>query len=573
MATGDLLAHDFTIGSAERRFGKFVDAIREQRVVPLLGAGVSAQRIDTAKDLVAKLADLFKQEKRIPKPSKSDSLARVAELAIRVHGYAKTCQTLKIPSWADKAPAPAHRYLAMLAADGMIDEIISTNYDCCIEKAWKGLGRNDGPFVITNSMELNGSRPRWNGSRLYLYKINGCAANLKRAMGNGSDKEEAAAEKILLTDTQLQGFGKRDERRWVRDLLRDRTRSRTLLLSGFGSDEPQVWHVIRLILEELTLLKNGSKNAHSEGAEPTPRLWVSLHGNHLPFHILTALADEAELRGRKPLKDGENAGFDNIFSQIDATFFGLACDQKLDAGAFWRKVWLEVLKRNLEDREGPVATVFVRSMVGRHPRHRFPGDAKFFAGWKKIVKEVFDHIPLDEPPGWDEPSGSKENQQGVPGAPGIAWAEDRYLTVLEEPEFWTVLVLSTFHKIYSEGEDARPIEIESFPFEHVPTIGVTREQLRISGVSSVGPHSVLARLEEDDSKEQQKQVIMHISTELLNYLHLSPGVFARCDNDKDFLECVKTVLRSFFCRDAFNCARQEEHEKRSQWRMRDNENG
>ena len=456
MVNPELDASRVAAGSAQERLDLLVHAVYQRRVVPIIGSGVSANAVPASPKLISKLKDLLKQLDFLPRKGSKLSLPGLAEIAIRRHSHVRVCRVLGIAEWKDKRPAPAHRYLAMLAADGVIDEMITTNYDCCLENAWKALGRKDGLVVVSDAAELHQARPRWNDAHLVLFKINGCAKKLSKSTSPKNDPdpaEEEAARKILLTDTQLLGLERRDERRWVRDLLRDRTRSRTLLFSGFGSDEPQVWHVVRLILEELAALRSARKNGGNENGEKTPpRLWAALYDDVLPFYLLTTLADEAELRGRFPLKDGSNDGFDNIFSQADAALFGLAEGEKLDAGAFWRRIWLEVLRRSLRDDEGPVARCFVRASLGHTVPPPGPEVAGLLRLWSEVVGEAFESLPLDEPVDNDGKKLWEQPEPQASGAPGVAWAEDRYVTTAEEPEFWAAGVLLALH-VREEGMD------------------------------------------------------------------------------------------------------------------------
>ena len=429
------------------RLKGLVDAVFERRAVPLLGAGVSDLRLSSKKDLMPGLARLL-EHSFFGKPTEKDSLGTAAELAIYVRGHAHVCRELEIASWAPKPPAPAHRYLAMLAADGFIDEMITTNYDCCIENAWKALKLGEDHLdVVTDATELHQPRPRWCHCPR-LYKINGCASKLA---GVDDEKFPKAAEQILLTDTQLQGFRNGQERRWVRDLLRDRTRSRTLVLSGFASDEPQVWHVVRLILEELSALKEKVPNNKKDTKSVNPpRIWVAFYSRNIPFHLLTVLLEEAEIRNRQPLRRQPNHNLDNIFSAIDKGNFSPNGSHKgLDAGVFWRFVWRKVLQRTLSDPQGPVAKRFVAAMTGRSPCQRGREEDRVSQAWKGAVERTFEAIPLGEPTEWakKEKDCEPEAIESSPGGPGITWASEksknhgRYIAVHRHPEYWINVVL------------------------------------------------------------------------------------------------------------------------------------
>ncbi len=66
----------------------------------------------------------------------NSSLPQLAEVGVNLWGYKDVCEILQIEKFADLKPLNAHRYLAYLAREEIIAEIITTNYDCCIEKAF-----------------------------------------------------------------------------------------------------------------------------------------------------------------------------------------------------------------------------------------------------------------------------------------------------------------------------------------------------------------------------------------------------------------------------------------------------
>ncbi len=374
----------------------------------------------------------------------------------------------------------------MLAADGFIEEMITTNYDCGIEAAWKALAPRSGPRheerlrVVTRPTGMDRPRPRWQQAAPILYKINGCAGELKAAIEREQYDPRAAqeaAERILLTESQIQGFRGAGDRQWVRDLIRDRTRSRVLVLSGFGSDEPQVWHLIRAVQEELAALAgrtDGTSDAsrdhrpydndpHRE-ADKRPRMWAVLYGQKIPFHILSALLDEADIRDlrRRDACSSEGRKAERRFL-LDNFFSGYAAEQfrarpwsggRLDAGDFWRWVWTKTLERSLEDREGRVAQTFVQAVLGRPPRAADPEARTLFELWASLVKNYFFEIPLDEPRTLSACSRwHLRCEKDAPGAPGMAWDGTRYLPVHEEPTYWTQVALLAAVKAEELGRD------------------------------------------------------------------------------------------------------------------------
>lgn len=175
------------------------------------------------------------------------SMDRLAEIHEWLLGEEKTCDVIDIEKFAFLDPRAAHQYLAYLARDGLITEIISTNYDCCIERAFKKSflfdDANNHPIAVIRDLleyrKYGGKLKTPDSPRksiLHLYKINGCASN-----------DSSSASRIILTERQLQNF--RDEK-WVEDMLKDRARRRNLLFCGFGSEEPQVRHTALGISKE-----------------------------------------------------------------------------------------------------------------------------------------------------------------------------------------------------------------------------------------------------------------------------------------------------------------------------------
>ncbi len=532
MSWGDVAAADVVGERFEDRFGRFVDAVYEHRVVPLVGAGVSADRIPQAKDLVGELAPLVdKQCFGDPEGGGDVSFSRVAEIAMRARGAGSVCQALGIAQWETIEPTQAHEYLAMLVADGFIDQIITTNYDCGIERAWDALnirGGHDQIHVITGARELHHRRGA-HGRHWSLYKINGCAS---RATAN--------PESILLTQSQLDGFQGGHERRWVRDLLRDRARSRTLVLSGFGSDEPQVWHVVRLILEELGALQ-GTSSSGGAGKDPpgeeeneVPRPWAALYGDRIPFHLLMVLADEAALRGLTPLRDKSGHKFDNVFSSADGRHVDRACSSKLDAGAFWRRVWIDVLKKTLVDPDGPVAQAFVRLATGHRPRGR-SDEASWWKLWKAAVEEVArtDGLAL------------ASTSRAHSGNHCLAWAGGRYVPATSEPEYWMVGLLLALL------EGARPV---AAIVQGEPTAGLRRGAL----VAWVGKAP-----DNRDSDGTPRQVLFQFEWRLLSELSRDFKKPGKTWN----IEFLRADLEKLF-RSAIQRHRQREHELRHQRKTR-----
>ena len=266
------------------RFWRLVRAILDNRAVPFLGAGFSATARDPAnpdfKPTVTTLQERAKQaiaEALDPKTGTGlrpeqpfldhfnhlyqpdqktkPSLGQLTEMAQSLYGSnLPVLQRMRIQEFAGLRPTAAHRYLAYLVREGLIDEVITTNYDCCIELAYRESFAADTPRSCPGSATAihdletyrqHAGRQRHLGqTHLKIYKINGCALEYKAELIQHGAK---ARPRILLTERELQDMG---DEGWARDLLRDRARCRSLLFMGFGSEEPQVRHTVLALMEE-----------------------------------------------------------------------------------------------------------------------------------------------------------------------------------------------------------------------------------------------------------------------------------------------------------------------------------
>lgn len=170
--------------------------------------------------------------------------------------FKKLTETLQVTEFINLDPTLGHFCIALLVREGLLSQIITTNYDCALERAFlRSYGQkcvlSDGSnrdrscekyvSIIYDQVSCVHQRSGSQGSGecLHLYKINGCACALKRKV--------AKYPEIQLTITQLQSWR---DRRWAEDTFRVVLRSKTVLFSGFGSDEPQVIHTVHQILDE-----------------------------------------------------------------------------------------------------------------------------------------------------------------------------------------------------------------------------------------------------------------------------------------------------------------------------------
>lgn len=487
MGWGTVNVSDVTDESTtKKRFDEFMKAVMHGNVVPLLGAGASSDSVKTTKELLGLLFNKVPKRFRREKPVTGD-FNRLAEI---IHWHKRAdglCETLGIAEWAEAPPTRAHRYIALLACDGLITEVITTNYDCGLEHAYRaarGLAADEW-YAIACEDDLRQARHKDGIELLRLYKINGCAERLARAPDR---KKKQRAEEVLLTDRQLQKFG---ERRWAGDVFRVVLRSRQLVLSGFGSEEPQIWHVVSDILREFA----------SKAPDPKGRfLWIAVYDGEITFPILQALIVENQMRSRKKYK------FDSTFHPSDQSFFsGKGNLDKLDAGDFWRKVWIETLQRRLADPSGPVGRAFFIRVSGGSYRSGRYDDKLWRALWEKIVSDAFEK----EGNGWwlAEPvrEGTKTSQWAktetekplvtTKCAPGLTCVRmpgggARYFSPSEDPDYWVALLL-VIYACPKDGMDSIAAILD-------PVISLRRGRSRlVVGRPSLGTFTTSTRRKKD----------------------------------------------------------------------------
>ncbi len=262
---------------------RIVDALLVKSVVPFLGAGFTYGARHPCKGWKSEPNLMSRQlqkwlSKNIPctkekscetYPEKTicnlrinNFLSRLAEIGHILFGAREVCETLHIHEYATLCPEPQHRYLAYLVREGLVDEIITTNYDYCFETAFKGSfgpGYRDCQCGVVRNIEeyRRKSSQRQQDGQVVLYKINGCAQAYelarttyqKSSTSENKQSWDAEAWRIILTERQLQSF--RDQN-WARDMICDRFRSHHLVFIGFGSEEPQIRHTVLALIEEFT---------------------------------------------------------------------------------------------------------------------------------------------------------------------------------------------------------------------------------------------------------------------------------------------------------------------------------
>lgn len=202
--------------------------------------------------------------------------------------YAQLVTLLRIHEYTELAPTPTHTYIAWLAREGLISEVITTNYDCNFENAYRRVDNRADADVISSldDYRIKGALGTGLAPRLKVFKINGCAKKLL------DDSDQKPFENILLTERQLQQWR---NRQWAADIFKDRLRSRSLFFNGFGSDEPQIHHTLQTVLDEY----GDSSNKTPTGCvldKPTAPI-VAIYDPHPSFHQQQIVKTFAQMHG------------------------------------------------------------------------------------------------------------------------------------------------------------------------------------------------------------------------------------------------------------------------------------
>lgn len=292
-------------------------------------------------------------------PNKSPSFADAAQLFIDLHrlgehGLYEDGGPLDIRLFLSVQPTLAHRALAWLVRENLFSEVVTTNYDCALETAFSQSFGNHGAedeifHAISNHTDYRGKSPRSQRSHegasvpvLRVYKINGCARHYHHRRVPGDAKltdEKLGPGFLVITDRHLQDFGRRQ---WAQDLFRDRFRSRQIVFSGFGAEEPQIRFTALRVIEEFAEPKEQVAPAPAGAA---PHCFLQCFGADLSASQLQIAKAACSHSSGTP--DPTPA----IFTGGDlAEFSRSSSDKGLSASLFWRRVHRDVAARLIERR-------------------------------------------------------------------------------------------------------------------------------------------------------------------------------------------------------------------------------
>lgn len=399
---------DMKVNEVDSRFTRLVNRFLDGGVVPFIGAGVSltatctsdgkpiactrymvnsiqaaiAKGCENHRDMVTELPI-----KRLGPPS----LAMLAEKYVWMqslegcnHPYTSLVyEVLRVPEFTELCLLPAHRYIAFLAREGCIEEIITSNYDTCLSRAFRQSFENTySDATVAEIADLDAYRAHagrrrheGNGPMLKIYHINGCAECLLK--DEEPEYREEQSKTILLTEAQLQDWR---QRHWSREMLKDRLRTRSIIFSGFGSPEPQVRHTVMQVIEEFGLQskEQGGQGENEQESGNMNSLWehcnapfIHAYEEKPTFEQKQILFEFAAKNNNGDLPD-ELISESNCFTGKDTGFFQNGAvrqaeneQNRLPADIFWQYIYTAVFWRLLEEefKPGSAFWYFIDSLV------------------------------------------------------------------------------------------------------------------------------------------------------------------------------------------------------------------
>ncbi len=320
----------------------------------------------------------------ITKAASANQLACLSELYLwefdrLVDAHKNLVELLRIREYQDLIPTPAHKYIAKLSREGLVNEVITTNYDCNFEKAYDKLSVGNTADVISCLDDYRKKGAEIN--RLKVFKINGCAKRLSDTCF------EKRYESILLTERQLQKWR---NRQWAADVFRDRLRSKSLIFVGFGSDEPQVHHTLQTVLDEYTdELENNDQDVLETHSAPI----VAVYDAYPTFHQ-QQIVNTYSVHHHSIPQDGDKLIIRNPNKE-----------KKLTADELWERIYervartliIEALKNSVQSMNASFTSVLPHSEVIIHQvistlEGAFKGDSGYCTeppSWLDSVSDVF----------------------------------------------------------------------------------------------------------------------------------------------------------------------------------------
>jgi hypothetical protein len=147
-----------------------------------------------------------------------------------------------------KKPGLTQHLLSLIMMEGLVQQVITTNYDSLLEDAYADVA-GEAPHRIRTAEELSdvGNVPQ--DHKPTVYKIHGCRGWYVNALKDAQPDLEQAASALVVTDRQLQHW--RDTRwNWARDLLTNSLRQHPFLFIGFSGADPILGATLNAVAEE-----------------------------------------------------------------------------------------------------------------------------------------------------------------------------------------------------------------------------------------------------------------------------------------------------------------------------------
>jgi hypothetical protein len=386
--------HSLTKDLSERKFLRLVEKTLAGGVVPFLGAGLSLQSpgpngktIACTQTMTCAVCNELYKDRPDSKCKLNNKCCSNPNLkCVHKRGLADICEEyqweggrqkkliydiLQIHEFMRLKITNAHRYIAYLARESLIEEVITSNYDTSLERAYtesvgiksssnEDLGLHFSVSCLHEYRMISGKKNK-EPFPLKVYHVNGCAKDLIR-----DNHDSLACETILLTERQLQDWG---NRQWGRDLLRDRLRCKSIVFSGFGSPEPQVRHTLLQILEEFEMDRDAKSQRKSIEQDTKPQNknqeqdtqtqnnikgWeapnaIFIHAyKDLTFEQRQILSTYAFINNTDTNKESiVESG--NCFTQADTPLFLKKQSDGLPADDFWKCIYKAVFLRLLNN--------------------------------------------------------------------------------------------------------------------------------------------------------------------------------------------------------------------------------
>ncbi len=271
-------------------------------------------------------------------------------------------------------PGPEHRMLAILLAEGVIDDVITTNWDCLVEKSFERLLSGRQLSVVAHPDELTAQRPR-------LLKIHGCAR------GASADPDKYGPY-VIATSSDIRRWTNDHEFLAFREEVHSCLRKRALAVAGSSVRDQNLRTVADIAGKRQTPHATDSPRAvfveEGEISHEQKSLLKSLHGGGFRGQVARRLAEASSLHLRA--------------SELFMAFWAHSLEKKLrlmiregepTLGPDWLDAFdgssVEIIKRLGEyasneeplERERRVATevpAMVARLVSIHTRLRPPPD-------------------------------------------------------------------------------------------------------------------------------------------------------------------------------------------------------